>query len=182
MISKSPVSRRSFFALGIGTVMAGLPLPALAKRAPGPERSIGFYNLHTGESLTTVYWADGQYLPSSLKEIDFILRDFRTGDVTSIAPRLLDLLHALRGTLESQEPFHLISGYRSPKTNRKLAQKSHGVAKKSLHTRGMATDVRLPGRDLDRLRRAAISLQAGGVGYYPKSDFVHVDVGRVRTW
>jgi uncharacterized protein YcbK (DUF882 family) len=146
------------------------------------ERKLSFHNLHTGENLATTYWADGRYIPSAAAEIDFILRDFRTGDVQSIDLRLLDLLHDLRRRMESDESFHVISGFRSPKTNNMLTRQSNGVAKKSLHMRGMAADVRLPGRSLADLQQAALSLELGGVGYYPKSNFIHVDVGRVRFW
>jgi uncharacterized protein YcbK (DUF882 family) len=149
---------------------------------PATDRTIAFHNLHTGENLKTTYWAEGRYIVSSLKDIDFVLRDFRTGDVAKIDPQLLDLLHILRSRMESGEPFHVFSGYRSPKTNSELAQLSNGVAKKSLHMRGMAADVRLPGRALSDLKHVAASLKLGGVGYYPKSDFIHVDVGRVRYW
>ena len=182
MTSRNLPNRRSVLLVGAAVALGGLPLRAYAKAEPLGRRTIAFHNLHTGERLRTTYWADGRYLSPALKDIDFVLRDFRTGDVASIDPRLLDLLHLLRSRMESSEPFHVISGYRSPKTNAKLAQQSGGVAKKSLHMRGMAADVRLPGRALSDLRRAAVSLKLGGVGYYPKSDFVHVDIGRVRYW
>ena len=146
------------------------------------EREISFHNLHTGETLTRTYWAAGAYGPEALTEIDAILRDWRTGDVHPMEPELLDFLHDLRLAMDSSEPFHVISGYRSPKTNAKLAAASSGVAKKSLHMRGMAIDVSLPGRELADLRQAAIGLQRGGVGFYPKSGFIHVDIGRVRSW
>jgi uncharacterized protein YcbK (DUF882 family) len=182
MNARRPLNRRSFLIIGAALTAGGLPLRAGAHVAPAGERTIAFHNLHTGENLKATYWAEGRYITSSLKDIDFILRDFRTGSVASMDPRLLDLLHALRDRMESSEPFHVISGYRSPKTNGKLARLSNGVAKKSLHMQGMAADVRLPGRALSDLKRAAISLKLGGVGYYPKSDFIHVDVGRVRYW
>jgi len=111
-----------------------------------------------------------------------VLRDHRTGTQCAIDPRLLDLLHGLRNLLGTTRPFQVISGYRSPATNRVLASASSGVARDSLHTRGMAIDIRVPGIALDRLRDAAISLKGGGVGHYPRSDFVHLDVGRVRFW
>jgi uncharacterized protein YcbK (DUF882 family) len=146
------------------------------------SRSLSFYNLHTTEKLTTVYWSDGRYVPESLTEINRALRDYRTGDIYEISPHLLDTLCELRFRLETTEPFELISGYRSPVTNAMLRSQGHSVAENSLHTKGMAADVRIPGRSLTLLRRTAISLQAGGVGYYPESQFVHIDVGRVRTW
>ncbi len=182
MNSRRPLNRRSFLMIGAALTVGGLPLRAGAHVVPATDRTIAFHNLHTGENLKTTYWAEGRYIVSSLKDIDFVLRDFRTGEVAEIDPGLLDLLHVLRGSMESNEPFHIISGYRSPKTNSELAQASNGVAKKSLHMRGMAADVRLPGRALSDLKNAAASLKLGGVGYYPKSDFIHVDVGRVRYW
>ncbi len=132
--------------------------------------------------MSVDYWADGQYIEPALTEIDIILRDFRTGEVESIDRNLLDCLQLLRQTLNLVEDFHVISGYRSAKTNQTLANESGGVAKKSLHMRGMAIDIRIPGIQLTRLRTAAASLKMGGVGYYPKPDFVHIDVGRVRYW
>jgi len=146
------------------------------------ERALAFYNTHTGESLKTVYWAQGDYFPEALNDIDFILRDFRSGDVKPIAPRLLDVAHELQRMLDSAAPIHIISGYRSPATNAALAARSGGVARHSLHLEGEALDLRLPGRELKDVHRAALALKRGGVGYYPRSNFVHVDIGRVRTW
>jgi uncharacterized protein YcbK (DUF882 family) len=174
--------RRHILQLGAALTLGAVPLSSLAHAVVSGERWLSFYNLHTGESLVTAYWADGRYIPSSAAEIDFILRDFRTGDQKRIDWRLLDLLYALRRTVESEEAFHVISGFRSPKTNQMLTQQSNSVAKKSLHMQGMAADVRLPGRALQDLNQAALSLKLGGVGHYPKSNFIHVDVGRVRFW
>jgi uncharacterized protein YcbK (DUF882 family) len=145
-------------------------------------RCLSFYNVHTAEKLSAVYWVNGGYISESLADINHLLRDYRTGEVFNIEPRLLDTLCEIRMQLESNEPFELISGYRSPLTNAMLRSQGHGVAENSLHIKGMAADVRVPGRNLDLLRRTAISIRAGGVGYYPASQFVHVDVGRVRTW
>ena len=117
-----------------------------------------------------------------MAEIDRNLRDFRTGDVHPIDPQLVDLLHDLRLKMHSKSPFEVISGYRSPATNAQLASASGGVVRKSFHLRGMAIDIRLPDRNLRQLRNAALALRRGGVGYYPKPDFVHVDVGPVRSW
>lgn len=149
---------------------------------PDHERVLAFQNLHTGEALETVYWVDGTYRPQALGEINHLLRDFRTGDVTDINPKLLDLLHTLHRKIRVDQPFHVISGYRSPKTNDMLADQSSGVARKSYHTRGMAIDVRVPRCKLRTLHTAALELKAGGVGYYGKSNFIHVDVGPVRRW
>ncbi len=126
-----------------------------------------------------VCWCEGKRIRA---EIDIILRDFRTGEVESIDRNLLDCLQLLQQNLEVVEEFHVISGYRSAETNQTLARMSGGVAKKSLHMRGMAIDIRIPGIQLTRLQTAAAALKMGGVGFYPKPDFVHIDVGRVRYW
>ena len=148
-------------------------------------RELAFYGLHTGESLHTPYWEEGHYLPEALKAVDFILRDHRTSEVSRIDPALLDLLWAMQQSVEGldrQRAFHVISGYRSPSTNKALRASSNGVAKYSLHQVGKAIDIRLPGNSIGQLRKAAVALEQGGVGYYPRSDFVHVDTGRVRYW
>jgi uncharacterized protein YcbK (DUF882 family) len=129
-----------------------------------------------------VYCAKGRYLPGALADINHILRDHRTGEIKAIDIRLLDLLYALGLKLEDRGPFHVISGYRSPKTNAILRAHGQGVAKNSLHLQGKAVDIRLPGCDLSVLRHAAMNLKGGGVGYYPGPHFVHIDVGRVRHW
>lgn len=174
--------RRQVLRLGGAAVASALSSPALARLAPADDRRLAFYNLHTGEKVRSTYWADGEWNPDGLQQIDTVLRDFRTGDVTTIDRRLLDVLYRLSRKMDTRQPFHVISGYRSPKTNAKLAAQSGGVAKRSLHMQGMAIDIRVPGIDLAELRRAALSLKAGGVGYYPKSDFIHLDTGRVRFW
>ncbi len=146
------------------------------------EKSLFFYNLHTGEKLRTVYWADGMYVLEALFDINLIFRDFRTGDVKPIDTGLLDLLHSIHGLVGSRSTFHIVSGYRSPETNALLRENDGGVAAKSLHIEGKAVDFRLPGCSLKTLHKAAVRLQGGGVGYYPALGFVHVDVGRVRYW
>lgn len=182
--------RRRF--LGIGAAAAAVafvpqrahaatPAAATAK----PERVLSFFNTHTGERLKTAYSSGGEYHPEALEAVNHILRDFRANEIKPIDPRLLDLLHELGGTLETDQPFHVISGYRSPKTNAQLRERggaATGVASHSLHMVGQAIDIRLPGVNLDNLRGAARSLKIGGVGFYPDLNFVHVDVGRVRYW
>jgi len=156
--------------------------PVFAAVAPGP-RNLSLSNLHTGEKLKLNYWADGSYEPAALAEVNRVLRDYRTGDIHPIEPKLLDLLHTLNQNMESEgTAFEVISGYRSPKTNAALHERSSGVASKSLHMQGMAIDIRVDGRTLPQLHDIALGLSRGGVGYYPTSDFVHVDVGRVRRW
>ena len=177
MPSDSVVSRRSFLKFGAVAAIAGPRLLTAATH----ERSLSFYNLHTSERLNVIYWSTGGYIPESLTEINRVLRDHRTGSIHEIDLRLLDLLSLIRGQLETTEPFEVISGYRSPATNALLRSHSNGVAEQSLHLKGMAADVRLPGRSLALLRKVAVSMRSGGVGYYP-SQFVHIDVGRFRTW
>lgn len=186
-VTQSPTfSRRTFLKAGlIGVAGLALPLPSFAQIAGSAdrERSLSLYNTHTGESLQSLtYWADGDYLPEALADINFLLRDHRTDLVKPIDPKLFDLLHTLNNKLDNRRPFQIISGYRSPESNRKLRQASSGVAKKSFHLAGQAADIRLPGHNLAQLRRAALKLRAGGVGYYPKSDFIHVDTGPRRSW
>ena len=145
-------------------------------------RTLDFFHTHTGERLAVNYFDAGAYVPDALATVNHFLRDFRTGDVHSIDPALLDLLHALTDLTGSARPFQVISGYRSPATNEMLRHRSEGVAAGSLHMQGQAIDIRLADVPLDALRRAALTVRRGGVGYYPASDFVHVDTGRVRTW
>lgn len=181
------LARRHFLAWGATAAALTLPtlaMPHVANAAvlAANQRKLAFDNLHTGETLKTVYWEAGDYVPGALTQINHILRDFRTDDIHPIDAKLLDLLNRLHLKLGSQVPFSVISGYRSPKTNAALAAASSGVAKHSLHMEGQAIDIHLEDVALKDLHRGAIALKRGGVGYYPASDFVHVDVGRVRTW
>ena len=184
------LNRRRFLGLG-AIAAAGAVVPArlsaatTARKAAAPERVLSFFNTHTGERLRTSYCCGGVYQPEALKQINHILRDYRANEIKSIDPVLLDLLHELGGTLETDQPIHIISGYRSPHTNALLRERggaATGVASRSLHMVGKAIDIRIPGVKLDNLRGAAQSLKLGGVGYYPASNFVHVDTGRVRYW
>lgn len=153
-----------------------------ARAAVAEPRTLSLLNLHTGEKLKATYFEAGQYLPDALEAMNHLLRDFRTGDTHPIAPNLLDLVTTLQGRLDTNQTIHVISGYRSPHTNALLHERSNGVASHSLHMQGEAMDIRIPGVELADLRDAALGLGRGGVGYYPGSDFVHVDVGRVRRW
>lgn len=179
------MSRRALVKLGaLAAAAAILPRSAFGSN-PSPsvaEKSLAFYNTHTGENLKTVYWAEGHYLGQSLREINHILRDPRNDEVHDIDTGLLDLLFAIRKQIETNQPFHVISGYRSAATNEFLRAHTTGVAEHSLHLVGQAIDIRSPGRELRTLQKVAVALKGGGVGYYPKSDFVHVDIGRVRYW
>lgn len=157
-------------------------MPTTGGAAGAGARALTFRSLHTGEFVRATYWAAGQYVPEGLGQIDWLLRDHRTSQVHPIDRRLLGLLDELNGRLDTTEPFEVISGYRSPATNARLVATSSGVASDSLHVAGMAIDIRVPGRSLRAVCDAAKTLRAGGVGYYPDSNFVHVDVGRVRYW
>jgi uncharacterized protein YcbK (DUF882 family) len=160
-----------------------VPVAAIARTTVQlRRRSLKFYALHTGESLTATYWENGRYIPEELDRVNYVLRDFRANEVKPIDPALLDLLTQIQHRLSTNESFQVISGYRSPLTNAMLHANSEGVAVHSLHIEGKAIDIRVPGRTLEQLRGAALALRDGGVGYYPKSDFVHVDTGRVRFW
>jgi uncharacterized protein YcbK (DUF882 family) len=180
------LGRRGFLKVTVLSALAAVfptarPLASPAKPAL-PGKTLSFFNTHTGETIRTDYWENGRYAPDALAGIDRILRDHRSGETHAIDPNLLDVLHALSRKLETHSPFHVISGYRSPTTNAALREQSHGVAAGSLHMVGQAIDIRLPGVALADLRRSVLALCAGGVGYYPRPDFIHVDIGRVRSW
>jgi uncharacterized protein YcbK (DUF882 family) len=178
------LSRRRFLRISaIAAAQLVIPAVALARTTVQiRRRSLKFYALHTGESLKTTYWENGQYIPEELDRINYILRDFRANEVKPIDPALLDLLVRIQHRLSTSEGFQVISGYRSPVTNALLHANSEGVAVHSLHIEGKAIDICVPGRNLAQLRGAALAQQAGGVGYYPRSGFVHIDTGRVRFW
>lgn len=176
-------SRRHVVTMaGAAAACAVLPTVARASLGKSQERHLSFRNLHTDELVDVRYFMGGHYEPDGLSQLNQALRDWRTDEVMEMDTGLLDTLWLLRQRLGSRQPFHLISGYRSPNTNAKLAARSGGVAKKSYHMRGMAADIALPDVRLATLRDEALALGAGGVGYYAKSGFVHVDVGPVRRW
>lgn len=163
------------------------PVAAVAapKGPAAPIRALSFVHTHTAERMEIAYAVGGQYQADALAKLNHLLRDFRTGDVKPIDPKLFDLLHELTVELGNDTPFHIISGYRSPHTNKMLQARggaNTGVASKSLHMVGKAMDIRVPDVKLKTLREAAADLKRGGVGYYPSSNFVHVDTGRVRYW
>ncbi len=184
---KTGLSRRQFCKSGMLAIAGlALPTPILAQAAElcRPERQLSFFHTHTGETLKcATYWANGTLQSDVLTDIYQILRDHRSNEVAEIDTDLLDQLTLLNQVLDNSEPLHIISGYRSPRTNAYLRKKSQGgVAKRSLHMDGRAIDIRIPGIDTATLRKAALSLKKGGVGYYPESRFVHMDTGRFRTW
>ena len=146
------------------------------------ERSLSLFNPRTKVSFEGLYFSNGSYIADAMTEINHIMRDTRVNVVKPIDPHLLDLISAISIKLKSKEPFHVISGYRSPKTNNLLRKRGKGAAKNSYHLKGQAVDIRLPGHRAAVLRRTASVLKKGGVGFYPKSKFVHIDVGPVRYW
>jgi uncharacterized protein YcbK (DUF882 family) len=177
------INRRAFIErMGFigGTAVAVWAGSALADTVD--VRSVSFVHTHTGEKLTAEYWKDGQYQQEVLQQVNHVLRDFRTNEVHVMDPALLDVLFELRTKAGVQGAFHVISAYRSPKTNEMLRKSSNGVAEHSMHMLGKAIDVRLESFPTERLAEVARSLRRGGVGYYRASDFVHVDTGRVRYW
>jgi len=181
----SHLTRRRFLTLG-ALLAAGLVLPQNLLAVPLPdetrEQRLKFFNTHTKERLEVCYRRDGQYKQDAIQAVNNILRDHRTNEVHPIDLRLLDLLHAIHTKAGQDSCLHIISGYRSPATNAELRRKSRRVASKSLHMLGYAVDIRIPGIRTSKVRKIAMGLGQGGVGFYPKSDFVHVDIGRVRVW
>jgi uncharacterized protein YcbK (DUF882 family) len=177
--------RRDILKMGAAALLGSmLPFPALAaiSNSSTSPRTLAFFNTHTAESVEECYFKQGAYQPDALARINYVLRDHRCDAITSIDPKLLDVLHAVKSRVGRDEPFHVISGYRTPKSNELLRRSSKGVARNSLHTVGKAVDIRVPGYCTKQLRHVCIKMQSGGVGYYPKSDFVHVDTGDIRTW
>ncbi len=175
--------RRELLRFGACATALLLPLPALARTAPREsERTLRLYNLHTGERLNSTYWAAGRYLPEAQTDIDLILRDHYTDEVTAIDPGLLDLLYRIQSGLGAAQGLDVVCGYRSPATNAELVREGRVHARNSYHISGQALDFRVPGRDLRQVRKLAMNLSGGGVGYYPRSHFIHVDVGPVRHW
>jgi uncharacterized protein YcbK (DUF882 family) len=171
----------SALQLEFGQGRALLP-PSAFPPALAEMRRITLLNLHTGDRFDEVYWEKGAYVPDALAAAQRVLRDWRNGEEHFMDPKLFDLLHSIAAKLETTSPFQIISGYRSPQTNAMLHERSAGVASNSQHVLGKACDICIDGVELANLHKAALSLQAGGVGFYPVSNFVHVDVARVRSW
>jgi uncharacterized protein YcbK (DUF882 family) len=185
--SKKKISRRQFLKWGVFASLFSIPPSASSSmryiRYPLPwYKKLSFYNIHTGENMRTVYWSEGEYIPEALHDINHIMRDYRTNEIKQIDVRLLDLLHDIHVELDTKQPFHIVSGYRSLSTNNMLRKYSHGVAKNSLHMSGRAADIRVPHNKLFSLKQAAMNQKGGGVGYYPASNFVHIDLGTIRYW
>lgn len=183
---QNAMTRRALLG-GLAALSAVAATPAMASapavlRGAGQFRKLAMVNDRTGEWLNTVYWADGEYIPEALDAVNHILRDWRAERECEIDPRVLDILEATRRLLECDEPFEVISGYRTPATNAMLRRSSRAVAKNSYHVKGMAVDIRLKGRSVAQIARAGLSLEAGGVGRYSRSGFVHLDCGPARSW
>jgi uncharacterized protein YcbK (DUF882 family) len=185
MLAGGVAAGASLAAVDVGRAFA-VPLPATKPQWVEPRlddiRTISFEHEWTGEKLSVPYFERGHVLIDALAEIDHILRDHRNNKVHTTDPAMLDILVAMRQRLGTDAPIHVVCGYRSPETNAMLVEQSDGVAKQSFHMAGMAIDIRIPDRDLSAMRAVALDLQMGGVGYYPKSNFLHIDSGPVRTW
>ena len=185
------LNRRDLLKTGLSGMLGILPLlvlgslPAQASTfatSKSDAFNITFRNQHTGETFSGPYRVGGKYLPDAFEQINSVLRDFRTGEVFPVDPRIIDILYMSHRKAGTAQPFEVLSGYRSPRTNNMLQRVSEGVAQHSLHLTGQAVDVRLPGYSTKKLRNIAVSIRSGGVGYYPESNFVHMDTGKVRTW
>ena len=173
--------RRRLLKTLLGTSLAGLLAP-VKHALSADEKTLSFYHTHTGKKLDVTVWRGGEFIGPALNEVNEFLSDFRTGDKVEIDPELLNLIYDIRESLGSKGRFEVISAYRSPKTNAMLRGRSRSVAKNSQHLLGKAIDVRLRDVELTKLRDAALAQKRGGVGYYAKSNFVHIDTGRVRRW
>ncbi|WLI89596.1 DUF882 domain-containing protein [Massilia sp. R2A-15] len=177
--------RRSFLKSS-AMLASALTVPAIGRAADlamPNERTLRMYNTHTGESLKSTFWAEGKFIPDAMADINKLLRDHRNNKIAEMDPKLLFLLDQVsRQVAGSHGVVHIISGYRSPESNQLLHETTNGVAKHSMHLDGKAIDVRMPGTDLAMLHKAALHAGGGGVGYYPDSQFVHMDTGRLRHW
>jgi uncharacterized protein YcbK (DUF882 family) len=179
------ISRRGLLRVFAATTVVAAPTYANAfglLRGAGDIRRLRLYSGRTGESLDAVYWIEGEYITPVLKEINYFMRDWRNDKAVKMDPRNFDIMAASHRLLDVNEPYMLLSGYRSPETNAMLRSQSSGVARNSLHVKGLAADLRLKSRSVKQLSEAAASCGAGGVGRYSRSNFVHMDCGSVRVW
>src|SRR5687767_856614 len=180
------MSRRSFIAGGISAalLMNARPAAAVATAviAPVKDRSLHLYHRRTGEFFNETYFSEGQYVPDAMKRINWLMRDWHKDEVGPIDPTLMDLLYAIGNAVEAAKPYEILSGYRTSATNSALRRRGLRAASHSYHMVGQAVDITLPGVGLPTMRKAALSLCVGGVGYYPRSGFIHVDTGDVRQW
>ncbi|MBV5318552.1 MAG: DUF882 domain-containing protein [Desulfobulbaceae bacterium] len=183
--SIEPVLSRRFFLKRTTQIALGLTVlsvPAISCAKVMGKRSLSFYHTHTQQALDITYAWGKVYNPRALAQISYYLRDHQTGKAHPIDPKLLDILWSIQGEMGRKGVYEVISGYRSPQTNKQLRRKSSGVAGQSLHMQGKAIDIRFPGIDTDQIHQCAVEMKSGGVGYYAKSDFVHLDTGDYRTW
>ena len=183
--SSKGVTRRGVLGAFAATALTAAPTYSNAfglLRGAGDIRRINMHSGRTGERLNTIYWIEGDYIPEALNEVNRFMRDWRTDKATRIDTRTIDILAASHRLLDAETPYLLLSGYRSPQTNAMLRNRSRSVARNSLHMKGQAADIRLPGRNVSQISRAAISCSAGGVGKYSGSNFVHMDCGPIRVW
>lgn len=169
-------------ALGLGSIASNSFASALTAPIFEPDRALKMVNAHTWEELDVVYWSQGSYIAESLDQINHLMRDHRANESMSMDVKLIDDLHYLYRLLGTHKRIHVLSAYRTKATNAKLRRRSRGVAKFSLHMEGRAVDISVPGRSAAEVRSAALSMKAGGVGYYASSGFVHIDTGAVRNW
>ncbi|MFY9211454.1 MAG: DUF882 domain-containing protein [Aestuariivita sp.] len=179
------LSRRALLGAFAATAVTAAPTFASAAgflRGGGDIRRIRMYSGRTGERIDMVYWIDGKYIKDALQEVNHFMRDWRTDDIKSMDTRMVDIMAAAHNLMDVNEPYMLLSGYRSPKTNAMLRSRSGGVARNSLHLKGQAADLRLSSRSVSQMARAAAACNAGGVGKYSRSNFVHMDCGDVRSW
>lgn len=183
--SSPSMTRRGVLGAFAASTIAAAPTFSNAAgllRGAGDIRRIKMTSPRTGEKLDTIYWIEGSYIKDAVKEINLFMRDWRTNDVHNIDIRTIDIMAAAHNLLDVNEPYLLLSGYRSPKTNAMLRSRSRGVAKNSRHMKGQAADLRLGSRSVNQMFRAASACRGGGVGRYSGSNFVHMDCGPVRTW
>lgn len=179
------LTRRSVLTIFAATALTAAPTFSKASgflRGAGDIRRLRMHSPRTGEHLDMIYWIEGNYIPEAVQEINHFMRDWRSNDVKRIDTRTIDIMAAAHNLLNVREPYLLLSGYRSPATNAMLRARSSGVARDSLHLHGKAADLRLSSRSVAQMARAAAACQAGGVGSYSRSNFVHMDCGPVRTW
>lgn len=179
------ITRRGLLGVFAATVVAAAPTYSNAfglLRGAGDIRRIKMYSGRTGESIDTIYWIEGEYIPQVMKEINHFMRDWRTDDSVQMDARTVDIMAAAHSLMDVSEPYMLLSGYRSPKTNAMLRSRSSGVARNSLHMKGQAADLRLKSRSVGQMAKAAEACASGGVGRYSRSNFVHMDCGPVRHW
>lgn len=182
--AQAPVNRRDVLKMSLAGILAGVvPIfPTAARAGDFSAWRISFRHSHTGESFSGVYRIGDRYLPEAFERMNYILRDFRTGESFPMDPHVIDIASIIQAKTGHYQPLEVLSGYRSPKTNNMLRHASAGVASNSLHMYGQAMDIRMRGYRTGKLQVVAKNLKAGGVGYYPRSDFVHVDTGKVRFW